>query len=625
MTPAIETFALTKRFPKPQGWLGWLSRKGDAKPAVNGVDLTVREGELFGLLGPNGAGKTTLIKLLCTLIIPTSGSARVLDHDLRDEAAIKRAIGLVTSDERSFYWRLSGRQNLQFFATLLGLAGDQARQRVQTVLAQVGMEGVADTRFLTYSTGMRQRLAIARALLHQPRVLFLDEPTKGLDPLATRQLHQLVRGQLIEQDKITVLLTTHILDEAEQLCDRMAVMHLGQIRGCGTVSELRHELGFTDRYLIHMTPLPEAAISRLAAQIPGLAALPGETPGAAVEVAAPREDDSALDRTLDAIRQAGGKLRSVEREEVPLETVFEALTQRAPATPSNDKPPPTGRSAPRSKAGSPSLRAWLRIAFAFIRKDFYEEASYRLAFFLQFFSIFFSVATFYFISRLLGPTAATYLSAYGGDYFSYVLIGLAFSGFFGVGLSGFANSLRQAQTTGTLEAMLTTPTSLSTIILSSSLWNYLMTAFRVLIYLFMGVAILGVKMGNSNYAAALVILTLTIIAFSSLGIISASFIMVIKRGDPVTWVLSTLFSLLGGVYYPPTVLPEWLQWISKLLPITYSLEAMRLALLQGATFTELAPHIAALLFFCVVFLPISLLAFRFAVRRARIDGSLTHY
>ena len=264
-------------------------------------------------------------------------------------------------------------------------------------------------------------------------------------------------------------------------------------------------------------------------------------------------------------------------------------------------------------------------ALAFLRRDFHQEASYRLSFLLQFFGIFFSVSLFYFVARLLGDAASPYLQAYGGDYFSFVLIGIAFSGYFGVGLSSFANTIRQAQTTGTLEAMLMTPTRVSTVVLCSSIWNYLMTTFRVLVYLALGTLFLGVNLGRGNVLAALLILALTLVTFSGLGIIAASFIMVLKRGDPVTWVFSSLSSLLGGVYYPVTILPGWLQRLSHLLPITYSLRAMRLALLRGYPLSALAPDILALTLFSLILLPLSLLAFRYAVHRAKVDGSLTHY
>jgi len=264
-------------------------------------------------------------------------------------------------------------------------------------------------------------------------------------------------------------------------------------------------------------------------------------------------------------------------------------------------------------------------ALAFVKRDFRLETSYRLSFFLQFFGIFFSVFMFYYVSKLLGEAATPYLAPYGGDYFSFVLIGIAFSGYFGVGLSGFASSIRQAQMTGTLEAMLMSPTRVSTIVLCSSLWRYLMTSLRVLAYLAVGAVFLGVNLGRGNYLAALLVLALTIVTFSSLGIIAASFIMVLKRGDPVTWLFSTLSSLLGGVYYPITILPDWLQRLSHLLPITYSLRAMRLALLQGRSLADLAPDILILLLFSLILLPLSLLAFRYAVHRAKVDGSLTHY
>ena len=264
-------------------------------------------------------------------------------------------------------------------------------------------------------------------------------------------------------------------------------------------------------------------------------------------------------------------------------------------------------------------------ALAFVKRDFRLETSYRLSFLLQLFDVFFSVFLFYYVARLPGEAATPYLALYGGDYFSFVLIGIAFAGYFGVGLSGFANSIRQAQMTGTLEAMLMSPTRVSAIVLCSSLWSYLMTSLRVIAYLAVGAVSLGVNLGRGNYLAALLILALSVVAFSSLGIIAASFVMVLKRGDPVTWLFSTLSSLLGGVYYPISILPDWLQRLSHLLPITYSLRAMRLALLQGYSLAALAPDILALAIFSLVLLPLSLLAFRYAVHRARVDGSLTHY
>ena len=207
MSLAIETQSLTKRFSREAGWRSAFSRQLD-RPAVDAVDLQVQQGELFGLVGPNGAGKTTLVKLLSTLIVPTSGRANVSGYDLSQELAIKRAVGLVTSDERSFYWRLSGQQNLAFFAALHGLDWPAAEARSAEVLEQVGLGDQGTKPFQKYSTGMKQRLSIARALLVRPQILFLDEPTKGLDPAATRQLQTVVGRDA--GSVLVVLQTNHI-------------------------------------------------------------------------------------------------------------------------------------------------------------------------------------------------------------------------------------------------------------------------------------------------------------------------------------------------------------------------------------------------------------------------------
>lgn len=269
----------------------------------------------------------------------------------------------------------------------------------------------------------------------------------------------------------------------------------------------------------------------------------------------------------------------------------------------------------------------LRKPLAFFKKDFLMEVSYRFSFVLQFGSIFFSVVMFYFVGQLIGeaPSVQSSISEYGGQYFSFVLIGIAFSNFLSVGLGSFSNGIRAEQMIGTLEAMLVTPTRLPTIILSSSQWSFAFTSIRVGIYLLLGGLFFGVSFAQASILPALLALVLTVVAFSSLGIISASFIMIFKKGDPIAWVISTSSTLLGGVYYPITILPDWLQALSYLFPITYALRAIRLSLLQGYGFTEIGSDLMALLIFSIVTLPISLLIFRYAVKRAKRDGSLAYY
>ncbi len=211
--------------------------------ALHDLTLTVRRGEVLGLLGPNGAGKTTLLKILATLVLPNVGQVAVHGWDVvRDTDQVKRIVGLATGEERSFYWRLTGRENLEFFAAFQGLTVRAAAARIEELRQRLGLEAL-DRRFGLYSTGMRHRLAIARALLPQPTVLLLDEPTRSLDPLAAAALHRLIRATLVEELGCTVVLATHSLSEAEALCDRLAILHQGRLLACGTVAELRQGAG----------------------------------------------------------------------------------------------------------------------------------------------------------------------------------------------------------------------------------------------------------------------------------------------------------------------------------------------------------------------------------------------
>ena len=266
----------------------------------------------------------------------------------------------------------------------------------------------------------------------------------------------------------------------------------------------------------------------------------------------------------------------------------------------------------------------LRLLWAFLVRDFRTEVSYRLSFVLSISGVFFSAFTFYFVSRLLGDSVAPALRQYGGDYFAFALVGIAFNSYFGLGLNGFARALRLAQTTGTLEAMMMTPASISTIIVGSAAWSYAFTTFRVLIYLLIGLA-LGLPLAGANYPAAAVTLLVSIVAFASIGIIAAGVIMIVKRGEPITTLFSGFATLVGGVYYPVEIMPDWLQAISHLLPLTYALNAMRRTLLSGASWRDVAPDLLILTAFAAVLFPLSLLIFRYAVQRARADGSLAHY
>jgi ABC-2 type transport system permease protein len=261
---------------------------------------------------------------------------------------------------------------------------------------------------------------------------------------------------------------------------------------------------------------------------------------------------------------------------------------------------------------------------SFLWRDWLIESGYRISFLLHWLGVLFNVLVFYFMGRLIGTAAAPALVPYGGDYFAFVLVGIALNGYFATGLGTFASNLRQAQMTGTLEAILLTPTRPSTIVIGSSLWDYLLMTLNVLVYLAMG-ALLGVDFSRGNYFAALVVLALSVVTFSAVGIISASVILVAKRGDPVAWALNVLLTLLGGVYYPVEILPVYLQRIAEFLPVTYALRAMRLALLQGFSLSALAREVAILFAFAVVLVPLSLLTFQFAVNLAKREGSLAQY
>ena len=239
---AISVRNLSKTYPVPFRRLRAFFRRPVKDPveALRDVSFEVETGEIFGLIGRNGAGKTTLTKIVATLVQPTTGNVAVRGHNsVTDDEHVRREIGLATAEERSFYWRLTSEQNLMFFARLHGLSDRVAKQRIVNLFAKLELEEVARRRFGELSTGNKQRLAVARAMLTNPPVLLLDEPTRSLDPLAAARMREMIRLLAQQDPPVTIFLTSHNLGEVETLCGRVAVISRGRIRAIDTPRNLR--------------------------------------------------------------------------------------------------------------------------------------------------------------------------------------------------------------------------------------------------------------------------------------------------------------------------------------------------------------------------------------------------
>jgi len=218
--------------------IGVIKRSIKEVMAVEDVSFNIKSGELFGLLGPNGAGKTTTVKMLATLLIPTKGTATIMGNDVvKDAQEVRKRIGFIFGGERGLYWRLSGIDNLRYFASLYGVEPDVSKKRISYLLEMVGLKDRGKERVEGYSRGMKQRLHVARTLLHDPEILFLDEPTIGLDPVGAREFREVIRN--LQSEKKTILLTTHYMFEADSLCERVAVIDKGTIIAMDSPSELK--------------------------------------------------------------------------------------------------------------------------------------------------------------------------------------------------------------------------------------------------------------------------------------------------------------------------------------------------------------------------------------------------
>jgi ABC-2 type transport system ATP-binding protein len=330
MTLAIETGFLTKRFrPVRSVRAALLGRPREPdRVAVDSVDLAIPPGQVFGLLGQNGAGKTTLVRILTTLLLPTAGTARVDGVDVTvDPRAVRSRIGLINGDERSFYWRLSGRQNLEFFGALRHLDPPTTAAAIDRLAARLGMSEHLDRPFARLSTGQRQSLAIMRGLIDEPRILFMDEPTRSLDPISASRLRRFVADVVVGELGRTVVLATHSMPEAEELCDRLGFIQDGRIVAQGTVSELRRAIGYGSRCELRLRGAPTDVAARLGA-VAGVSAVTatafeGPAPdGATLAVRLTLGVGDALAEVLRRLVRADVDVLACETGELSLEEIY---------------------------------------------------------------------------------------------------------------------------------------------------------------------------------------------------------------------------------------------------------------------------------------------------------------
>jgi ABC-2 type transport system ATP-binding protein len=329
-TPAIEITDLAKHFARPLPALRrLLKRKGpDVVHALRGVSLSIGQGEVFGLVGRNGQGKTTLIKSTCGLIEPSAGTVRVLGFDsVKQTLDIKRRVGLVNADERSFYFRLTGEQNLLFFARLLGLTDGEAQLRMRSLVPELELDDAIGRPFQEYSSGNKQRLSIARALLVDPPLLLLDEPTRSLDPISAQALRGTIRRWAARDLARTVLITTHNLGEVEALCARVAILSRGRVIECAPLEALRQKYASSERVTLRVSgEFDSAWLAARQAELTSLEARAEE--GVHALVLTRKMGDDQLHRLLQACVASSLQIVSCDTEHFGLMQVLEQIEAR---------------------------------------------------------------------------------------------------------------------------------------------------------------------------------------------------------------------------------------------------------------------------------------------------------
>ena len=357
MNYAIETINLVKRYPtsarrggtaRGRGGSGRGSvdsfggilrvlrgRKGPFIEALRGINLQIKQGEIFGLLGPNGAGKTTLIKILCTLVIHDEGEAYVHGFNVKKEPKkVLKNLQAILPESRGFNWRLTGRQNLEFYALLYGVGVEEAKERIDYLLEFTGLTERADDGYQRYSTGMQRKLLLCRALLQNTPTLLFDEPTVGLDPTSAMEFRNLLHDKLAREEGKTILLSTHNLYEAQSICDRIAILNRGKITACDTPNNIQYmmldEKVFNVNFIGAVSNKEQEKILNELEKVPGVHSATLEVDlernfyGMSIRV----NKNMDLSGILEVIMHNGLKIESINTKEPTLEEVFMTVTGR---------------------------------------------------------------------------------------------------------------------------------------------------------------------------------------------------------------------------------------------------------------------------------------------------------
>jgi ABC-2 type transport system ATP-binding protein len=297
--------------------------------ALQGVDLQVQRGELFGLLGPNGAGKTTLIKILTTLLAPSTGSASVAGFDVvREPQKVRSRINMVSGGESSGYGLLTVRENLWMFSQFYGMPSAEANQRIKHLLDVVGMGDRINTKSSDLSTGLRQKMNIVRGFMTEPDVLFLDEPTLGLDVGAARDVRKFIRHWIDENPTRTLLLTTHYMVEAEELCDRVAIINQGRVLACDTPARLKHDLQQEVIFSLELSQLNGLGIETIEV-LPGVKRVVHHPVDGGANLELILEEEPVLGEVVNKLTAANVRILNLQKREPTLEDVFVALVGRS--------------------------------------------------------------------------------------------------------------------------------------------------------------------------------------------------------------------------------------------------------------------------------------------------------